>query len=213
MFRPWLDDSGRRELAEAVSYIESVSAVELVVSVRRRARSWPHVGIGTALLSAWGTLAFMLFSAAVFPLWSFLVDPFVIGASAGLIAHRSLTAVRLLIPAAMRRRAVDRAASEAFVERRVHDTRGRTGVLVYCALAEQMTAIIADTGVAAAVTPLRIEAWRDQIERAMGGGAPATAAAIAAMAPVFSAASPRRADDINELADPVEQDIDGGVWA
>ena len=213
MFRSWLDDSGRRQLAEAVSYIESVSAVELVVSVRRRARFWPHVGMVTGLIAAWVTLAFMLLAAPVFPLWSFLVDPFVIGAAAGWVADRSLTAIRWLTPAARRRTAVERAANAAFVEQRVHGTRRRTGVLVYCALAEQMTAIVADTGVAAAVAPQRIEAWRDQIERAIGGGAPATAAAIAAMAPVFAAAAPRMADDLNELADPVDQDVEGGMWA
>ena len=212
MFRPWLDDSGRRSLADAVSYIESVSAVELIVSVRGRARSWPHIGIVTGLIAACHG-CFMLFSAAVFPLWSFLVDPFVIGAAAGWVAHRSLAPIRWLIPAATRRAAVDRAASAVFVDKGAHGTRGRTGVLVYCALAERMTAIIADTGVAAAVAPERIEAWRDQIERAVHSGAPATAAAIAAMAPVFAAAAPRMADDINELADAVEQDVEGGTWA
>jgi putative membrane protein len=213
MFRPWLDDSGRRELTEAVSYVESVSAVELVVSVRGRAGSWPHVGIVTGLIAAWVALAFMLFSAPVFPLWSFLVDPFVIGVVAGWVAHRSLAPIRWLIPAAARRAAVDGAASAAFVARRVHGTRGRTGVLIYCALAERMTAIIADTGVAAAVAPERIAAWRDQIERAVSSGAPATAAAIAAMAPVFAAAAPRMADDVNELADAVEQDVEGSSRA
>jgi putative membrane protein len=213
MFRPWLDDTGRRELADAVSYIESVSAVELVVSVRRRARFWPHVGILTALLAAWSTLAFMLFAAPVFPLWSFLVDPFVIAAIAGWVAHRSLAPIRLLTSRARRRTAVDLAASAVFLERRVHDTRGRTGVLVYCALAERMVTIVADTGVAAAIAPARIEAWRDQIERAIVSGAPATAAAIAAMAPVFAAALPRIADDVNELADSVEQDAEGRMWA
>src|SRR4051794_16761285 len=106
MFRSWLDDSGRRELAEAVSYVESVSAVELVVSIRRRARVWPHVGVVTGLLTAWVTLAFMLFSAPVFPLWSFLVDPFLIGAAAGWVAHRSAAPIRWLTPAATRRAAV-----------------------------------------------------------------------------------------------------------
>lgn len=213
MFRPWLDDSGRRQLADAVSYIESVSAVELVVSVRRRARSTPYIGMVTGLVAGWITLAFMLFAAPVFPLWSFLVDPFVIGAAAGWAAHRSLALTRWLTPAATRRAAVDRAAGAAFVEKRVHGTRGHTGVLVYCALGEQMTAIIADTGVAAVVAADRIETWREQIERALVGGAPATAAAIAAMAPVFAAAAPRLTDDVNELADPVEQDVAGGIWA
>ena len=213
MFRPWLDDSGRRELADAVSYIESVSAVEIIVFVRRRARSWAHVGIATGLIAAWVTLAFMLFSAPVFPLWSFLVDPFVIGAVAGWAGHRSLAPIRWLTPAATRRAAVDRAAGAVFVDKRVHATRGRTGVLVYCALAERMTAIVADTGVAAALAPERLDAWRDQIERAIDAGAPATASAIAAMAPVFAAAVPRMADDVNELADAVEQDVEGSIVA
>jgi putative membrane protein len=213
MFRSWLDESGRQELAQAVSYVESVSAVELVVIVRRRARSWPQAGIVTGLIAAWVTLAFMLFTATVFPLWSFLVDPFIVGTAAGWLAHRSLAPIRWMTSTATRRTAVDRAAGATFVERRVHATRARSGVLVYCALAERQAAVVADTGVAAAVAPERLAAWRDQIERALSNGAPATAAAIAAMAPVFSAAMPRMADDANELADPIEQDVDGGVWA
>jgi putative membrane protein len=120
--------------------------------------------------------------------------------------------VRWLTPAAVLRRAVTTAANATFVERRVHDTRGRTGVLVYCALAERMTDVVVDRSVAHAIPAATLRQWRDQIERSMTGGAHATADAIAAIAPRLAAALPRLADDENELADAVHHDLDGSAW-
>jgi putative membrane protein len=208
MFRRWADDAGRQALTSAVSYVESLSAVELVVTVRRRSRVWPHVPFAAAAIGAWTTLAVMLFSAPAFALWSFLVDPFVVGAAVGWAASRSPSLARRVIPSTMRRNAVDADANNAFVQRRMHRTRGRTGVLVYCAIGERMAAVVADAAVVTAVTPSRLAVWRDQIERAISRGALPTAEAIAAMAPVFAAALPRLDDDVNELTDTVEQDDD-----
>jgi putative membrane protein len=209
MFRRWAADADRQALAGAVSYVESLSAVELVVTVRRRSRSWPHVPFVAAALAAWTTLAVMMFSAPAFALWSFLVDPFVIGAAVGWAAGLPLSLTRWLTPSAARRKAVNTDANSAFVERRAHGTRGRTGVLVYCALGERMAAVVVDAAVAAAVAPSRLAAWRDEIERALGRGASPTADAIGAMAPVFAAMLPRLDDDVNELPDGVEHDIGG----
>ena len=207
MFRRWLDDAERQAFAHAVSYVESLSAVELAVTVRRRSRDWVHVPLVAAAIAAWATLAIMLFSAPAFPLWSFLVDPFVIGTAVGWTAGLAPSLIRWTTTPAARRRAVTASANGAFVERRVHATRGRTGVLVYCALGERMAAVVVDTAVAAAVTPSRLTSWRDQIEGAMSRGGVPTADAIAAMAPVFAAVLPRLHDDVNELADEVELEI------
>jgi putative membrane protein len=211
MFRRWIDDTDRQALASAASYVESLSAVELVVTVRRRSRVWPHVPFVAAAIAAWATLAVMMFSAPAFALWSFLVDPFIIGAAVGWAAGLAPSAIRWVVPSAARRKAVDADANGTFVERRVHGTRGRTGVLVYCALGERMAVVVADTAVVAAVAPSRLAAWRDQIERAMARGASPTADAIAAMAPVFAAALPRLDDDVNELPDGVDDDADESV--
>src|SRR5689334_3369926 len=191
MFRRWLDDTGRQELVDAVSYIESVSALELVVSIQRRTRTWLHISIIAGVAAGWAMLAFMLYSAPTFPLWAFLVEPFVAGGFAGWLVGRSPSAIRWLTPSSLLRTAVNDAARLTFIDRGVHRTRGRTGALVYCALGEQMAAVIADTGVSAALGQARLDAWREQIEAALHRGAAPTASAIAAMAPVFAATLPR----------------------
>lgn len=205
--RSWRADIDKQAITNAVSHIESLSAVELVVVVRRRSGTWPHIPFIAGGLAVWITLALMLFTAPAFSLASFLVDPFLVGAIVGWAASRVSELIRWLTPSAARRRAVDAAANDTFIGRRVHGTRRRSGVLVYCALGERMASIVVDTGVAAAIAPGRLKAWRDQVEAAIGQGPHAVASAVAVMAPVFAAALPRLHDDVNELADAVTVDL------
>ena len=200
--RSWRADIDKQAITNAVSHIESLSAIELVVVVRRRSRAWPHIPFIVGGLAVWITLALMLFTAPAFSLASFLV-----GAIVGWAASRISEMIRWLTPSSARRRAVDAAANDTFVARRVHGTRRRTGVLVYCALGERMASVVVDAGVATAVAPDRLGAWRDQIGAAIGHGPHAVANAVAAMAPVFAAALPRLHDDENELADAVTVDL------
>ena len=205
--RSWRADVDTQAITNAVSHIESLSAIELVVVVRRRSRAWPHIPFIAGGLAVWITLALMLFTAPAFSLASFLVDPFLVGAIVGWAASRVSEMIRWLTPSSARRRAVDAAANDTFVAHRVHNTRRRTGVLVYCALGERMASVVVDAGVATAVAPDRLGAWRDQIGAAIGQGPHAVANAVAAMAPVFAAALPRLHDDENELADAVTVDL------
>jgi putative membrane protein len=201
MLRPWLTDSGRQVLTEAVAHIESLSAVELLVVVRRRARAWPHVPWLAGNAAAWVLLAAMLFSAPVFPLWSFLVFPPLLGAIVGWAAGRLSAPIRWLTRPSTRRAAVQASAGHTFVSRGVHGTRGRTGVLVYCALGERMVAVVADTGVLAAVPAATLSGWETRIEQALGRSASHAADVVASLAPVFASALPRLMDDLNELPD------------
>ena len=205
--RPWRADTDRQAITNAVSHIESLSAVEVVVVVRRRSRAWLHIPVIAGGVAVWVTLALMMFTAPSFSLASFLVDPFLVGAIAGWAASRVSELIPWLTPSAVRRRAVDTAANDTFVARRVHGTRRRTGVLVYCALGERMASVVVDTGVATAVAPDRLGAWRDQIETAIRQGPRSTGTAIAAMTPVFAATLPRLHDDENELVDAVSVDL------
>jgi putative membrane protein len=208
MSRAWLDDRAERALAAAAAQIEATSAVEVAIAVRRSARSWPHVPVIAGGLAAWATLAFMLFSDPVFPLIAFLFDPLIAGIVTGGAVTFGSWPIRLLTSASARRAAATRAARATFVDRGVHRTRARSGVLVYCALAERTAVVIADSGVERAVPQSALDAWQDQIGDAIGRGGVATADAVAAMAHAFAAALPRAADDVNELQDAIEHDID-----
>ena len=82
-------------------------------------------------------------------------------------------------------------------------------MLVYCALAERMAVVVADTQVLKAVPTASLAAWERDITRAVARGGIATADAIQSSASLFAAALPRSRDDVNELADSVEHDLNG----
>jgi putative membrane protein len=166
------------------------------------------VPFAVGAVTAWAALAFMMYSDHAFAIASFLIDPVLAGVLGGLIATVVPPLVRWLTPASIRRRAVITAARATFVERGLHHTRGRTGVLVYCALTEGMAAIVVDTAVVAAVPAATLSARERAIDAAIRQGGIATADAIAALAPVLAAALPRAADDLNELPDAIDHDLE-----
>lgn len=208
MRQRWLDATGEDALNAAVSRIEATSSVEVVIAVRRRARAWLHIPFLAGAGALWLTLVVMMFSDPAFALWSFVVDPFVIGALMAWAAAAIPSLVRWLTPEETRRRAVRAAAYAAFVEKRVHHTKNRTGVLVYCALAERIAMVVADREVDTALPAGTLGDWEARIEAALPRGAKAVAETIAAMSPRFSAALPRLDGDANELPDLVEHDVD-----
>ena len=63
------------------------------------------------------------------------------------LAHRTPALMRAIVPAARRRRQVERAAAEHFLAESVHGTRGRTGLLVYVSLLEERVALVPDLGI------------------------------------------------------------------
>jgi putative membrane protein len=204
----FLDDAARTAFAGAIAATESTSAAEVVVAVRVRARTWIHVHFLVGLVAAWLGLGFMLYSDHRFGLAQFLVDPLVVGVLAGFASTLSAPLVRALTPAVYRRRAVTTAARAAFYERGVHHTTGRSGILLYIALTEQMAELVADDGVVRSVEP---DGWKKAcaaIDRAVARGGEATAKALAELGPMLALALPRDAEDVNELPDAID---DGGA--
>jgi putative membrane protein len=208
MAKVWLDTAAERALLAAVTQIESTSAAEVAIAVRRAARSWPHVPAIVGGVAGWATLAFMLFSEPFFALGAFLIDPLLVGAIAAAVTTLWSAPIRWFTSESTRRAEVARAARATFVERGVHRTRARTGVLVYCALAERVAVIVADAGVESALSPGALAEWEASIDQAMARGGVATASAVAAMASAFAAALPRASDDVNELQDAIGHDVD-----
>src|SRR5262245_4148236 len=79
MANTWLDARAEQALLAAVAQIESTSATEVAIAVRRAARSWPHVPLVVGGAAGWATLAFMLYSDPTFALAAFLIDPLIVG--------------------------------------------------------------------------------------------------------------------------------------
>ena len=171
----FLDDEARAAFAQAVESIEGASAVEVVIAVRRRSAGYLHANLIVGAAIAFAALAVMLFSSASFGLTAILVDPFLVGAGAGGLVELLPQVKRWLTPRAVRSRHVHHAARAAFVDRGVHNTMDRSGLLVYISWLEQQVALVADSGLDQALPPETIQ----QAEAALTAGMRRGGAAVA----------------------------------
>lgn len=205
MARPFLTDESKAALSEAVRAVESCSSAELVVAVRPRAGSYLHADLIWGILAGLAALAVLLYSRWEFGLVWFLVDPLIAGALAGLAASRSDAMRRAFTRPPTRRARVEAAARATFVERRIHGTTGRTGVLLYVSVLEREAAFVVDLGVEALAAT---DAWKkavSEIEEAVRHGEDGTAVAarLRDLSPLLGPALERSADDVDELANEV----------
>jgi putative membrane protein len=199
-----LDDQGKRALQAAVESIEAASAAEAVVVVPVQSGRYLHADLLGAIACGWLALGFLLLSRWSFSLASIWLDPLACGLIGGGLVARVPALRRWLTPAKWRRDGVLRGAQAAFVERRISETRDRSGLLIYISQLEREAVVLADLGLRQAVSS---SDWQ-RLESALSSAARASDASSAAralsdFALVAQAALPRRADDQNELADSV----------
>ncbi|MEM6797534.1 MAG: hypothetical protein AAF725_26435 [Acidobacteriota bacterium] len=212
MPQKFLTDDGQQALLGVLRDLEGRSSAELVIAVRPSSGSYPAASLLAGTLAGFLTLAFLLYSPVVFPLLFVLIDPFLVGGLVALLCSRLRSPRRLL----SRRRTLDarvrRAAHATFFEKSVHETEGRTGILLYLSLLERRAEVVVDRGVREAVP---LEEWNRaaaEIDRRMarGAGAAEIARAAEALTPILELALVRAPDgggggggDVNELADEV----------
>jgi putative membrane protein len=205
MARPFLTDESKAALSEAVRAVESCSSAELVVAVRPRAGSYLHADLVWGILAGLAALAVLLYSRWEFDLVWFLIDPLLVGALVGLAASRSDVMRRVFTRPSTRRARVESAAQATFVERRIHGTTGRTGILLYVSVLEREAAFVVDVGVEALAAT---DAWKKavrEIEEAVRQGADGVAAAarLRDLEVLLSPALERSATDVDELPNEV----------
>lgn len=202
----FLDDEARAAFKQAIEAIESASSAEIVVAVRRRSAGYFHANLLVGAAVAFAGLAVMLFSDHAFGLVAILFDPFLVGAL-GAAAVELLPGVkRALTLPRVRRRHVGNAARATFVERGVHNTMDRSGVLVYVSWLEQQIALVADSGVERALTPEALAAAERDLNAAMPRGGVAVARALESYKTQLGVVMPRRAEDENELPDAIDDE-------
>jgi putative membrane protein len=125
---------------------------------------------------------------------------------AAVAALLSTPALRFrLVPRAAAGRRAHQAAAEQFLVRGLGRTEGRTGLLIFVAVAERYACVIPDRAVEA-VMPAGV--WRSAIERltdALRAGRPADGleGAVQICADALAQHSPARPGDRNELPDRV----------
>jgi putative membrane protein len=205
MAKLFLTGESKAAFSAAVRTVEAASSAELVVAVRQRSGSYLHVGLAVGILAGLAALAVLLFSSWDFELIWFLVDPVLAGVIAGLVFSRSPLLSRAFTRRTARRGRVETAARSVFVERRVHSTSGRTGILLYLSLLEREAVLVVDLAVEALAAT---DAWRaaaGEIEAAMRRGASGAevAAKVSGLAAVLGPVLPRSENDVDELPNEV----------
>jgi putative membrane protein len=167
--RRFLSDETTTAIRNAISAVEARSSAELVVSVRARSAAYLHADILVGIAGGLAALAFLLFSPYPFALHWFLVDPILIGGLVGLLASRLPPVRRALTPRSVRDGRVRAAAGALFLEKGVHHTRERTGILIYISLLERRAAV-PDAEVERGVPHREWRASGDGDRRGGGGG-------------------------------------------
>jgi putative membrane protein len=204
----FLDDAARTAFKHAVETVENASAVEVVVAVRRRSAAYRHANVAVGAAVAFVGLAATLFSSHTFELTSILIDPFVVGLLAGGVVELVPAIKRALTPRAWRHAAVTRAARATFVERGVHNTTGRSGVLVYISWLEQQVVLVADSGLLHELAEADLSFAEAALTAAMRSGGAAVARELEGLAEAMGRAMPHRDDDVNELPDAIDSDLE-----
>lgn len=206
----FLDPAARDAFARTVESIERTSAVEVVIAVRQRSSRYLHANVLVGLVVAFAGLATMLFADAAFSHLAILVDPFVVGLLAAGAIELAPGVKRVLTPTSLRHFHVTRGAHATFVERGVHNTTGRSGLLVYLSWLEQDVALVADGGVAQVLDPEELAQAEVALTRAMRHGGAAVATVLAGLAPRLGEVLPRAQNDVNELPDTIDSDLGRG---
>ncbi|MEO0057245.1 MAG: hypothetical protein RIT17_695 [Pseudomonadota bacterium] len=217
----WLDDTGRRLVADAVTEAESATSGEIVTVLADRSDGYTDV----ALLWAVGAAFTAMSVFAAFPLpfldaWDRLIGGWghewttgelasmVIGL--GLVKFLGVMLVQqweplkfALIPGPTKTARVHGQAVRQFKVGAERRTTGRTGVLIYLSMREHRAEIVADESIAAKV-PAEVwgEAMGDMLVHIRKGRiAEGLAAGIRDVGFVLAEHFPRGAEDANELPD------------
>lgn len=196
------DAETKAALVGAVKSIELRSDAEVLVAVRERVGT-SDAPLKAAILAAVAVLVFLVFSPWPFRLPWFVIDPILCGAIAAWIAHRTSVFERVLVPRSQRERAARHAAAALFLEKKLHLTRRRTGLLVYLALRERVAVVVADSGIQSTVDE---KAWTDAVsalDTAMARGEAGTQVATRVSALGAALAVVGRRGDVNEVPDEV----------
>ena len=204
----FLDQEARAAFKQAIEAIEDASSVEVVVAVRRRSAGYFHANLLVGAAVAFAGLAVMLFSDHAFGLVAILFDPFIVGAVAAAAVELLPGVKRVLTLPSTRRKHVAHAARATFVERGVHNTMDRSGVLVYISWLEQQIALVADSGLERAFTLEAMAAAEREVNAAMPKGGVAVARALEGYKTQLGVVMPRRAEDLNELPDAIDDETE-----
>src|SRR5262249_20568450 len=149
--------------------------------------------------------AFLLYSPWSFAFRYFLIDPVLMGSIVAFIVSQSPGLKRAFMLRGERRNALEKAARATFVEKGVHHTQGRRGLLVYFSLLEQEVMLVPDTGIEQNIPAGTFQPAVEMMKKSLAQGADAAVVApqLTTLKTVLQQALPRDVNDINELPDEI----------
>ncbi len=217
----YLDDAGRKLVADAVTAAEAQTSGEIVTVLADRSDGYTDVALLWAVGAAFTVMSlFAAFPLPFLDLWDRLIGGWghqwstgelasmVIGL--GLITFLAAMLVQqweplkfTLIPGPTKTIRVHAQAVRQFKVGADRRTTGRTGVMIYLSMREHRAEIIADESIATVVSA---EVWGEAmgdmlIEIRKGRIAEGLAVGIGDVGFVLAQHFPRGADDVNELPD------------
>ena len=146
----FLSDSDRLRIDEAIREVEARTSGEIVTVIARESDDYYYIP------SLWAALCALFLPALVIagglqgtPLDSYGAQVLVF--MVAMVLFRIPALKYRLIPKGVKRRRASRLAREQFLLQNLHHTEGRTGVLLFVAVAEHYVEVIADKGVNAVV--------------------------------------------------------------
>jgi len=202
--RGFLEQATRQRATQAIRQIESETAVEVVVAVRKRASRYPRTSLACGAAVALVVLLVLLLSPTIY-LWLWIVVDTLLAFLLATAMFSTFTPLRMAFTTARSRRAaVEQGARRAFDELGIRETKERTGLLVYAALEERSVRVVADEGVPEEVLG---EEYHDAVlglqEAVATLNEEAFLAALLRLERPLSQVLPRQPDDENELSDDV----------
>ncbi|MCF4125176.1 hypothetical protein [Methylobacterium sp. SyP6R] len=199
-----LSEAERTRIAAAIAAAERGTAGEIVVMVAARSGAYrslpPALALAGALIVPWPLILLTGLSATRIFLVQLVVA---LALLLSLAAAPALARLPRALPRFLRRARARAAAQHEFHARGLARTRGRTGVLIYVALAERYADVVTDIGVGAVP-----DSWRpvlDDLVAALRRDALAEGLvrAVAAAGAILAEAAPPQPGDTDELPNRV----------
>jgi putative membrane protein len=191
--------AAKTRVTEAVVDVESRTAAEIVVFVRRASNTWRQVDLAVGATVAFGVLLLLLFHPRPIAVEVMPIDVVLAFLGGSVLCNNIPPFKRALLPHKRVTEQVRAAAREAFVDQGVSRTRGRTGILVYVSTFERRVEVVADIGVDTRVVEAEVLALTQSV--AGGPDLDAFLDALRRLGPALAPSLPRAADDVNELPD------------
>lgn len=195
----WGTSEGDKSIRAAITDIEGTSSVEIVVAVRAHARLFlaPHIVVG--LIAMIAVLVYAVLNE--WDAWAIIALPLAAGVISTLLVEYVPPLYRFLVPAWVREQHVAQAARALFVDKGVHTTRDRTGMLVFIAVRARAVEVIGDVAIVEQLGRTRLDHMAQALKAALPRGPAAVGRTLANFGPELADVFPKKADDTNELPD------------